>query len=182
MKAGIRNRIERANHHDSLIRDSAAKISGYNILISFSERVSLAAIRDIVRLCACEILELQLTVGETQMAFSIDPARINDRSLEKELTDELISNLKRHIATADAERTAKEYGPRHMAHAAQTHAAMSAALARTQESGIRFNGILIRSDASGLERVRQAFQSSILAVEFSPKNIRAFAIPLEVYK
>lgn len=181
MKEGIAERIQRAQDNYKIAlqkKSSASEIA----LVSLSRRINVHELKDALRTCKCELLEIHRTVGETQMTFGSNNEAVADSLFEGKVSKDFIKQLKSSMTVIEADRRSFANEPASLRWVLQQQAAFSDALALTRQKGFLLNGFLIRADVENISTMQDKLGSLVLAIEFMQGSRRFFAIPLEVYR
>jgi hypothetical protein len=180
MQQSIDARIARASEgyeKAAKVADPAARIVG---LVSLRERITLASLDQLRAACACQILAVQRTIGETQMGWGLTNEQLASATYMRNLEAEYKAQLESTIGDLEVELRQVPADSPQARYSRQKLAAFSNALAELRASGLMLNGVVFAATPPGLAKVRA--QAPVLAIEIMTGTQQAFAIPLEIYQ
>jgi hypothetical protein len=180
MRQSIDARIARASagyEKATKATDASAQLIG---LVSFSERLTPAHLTQLRAACACQIVEVQRTIGETQMAWNASAEQLSSEPFMRNLESEYRAHLESVISELEVELKQEPSDSPQSRYSRQKLAAFSTALAEARSGGVKFNGVVFAATPTGLAAIKA--QAPVLAIEIMTGSQRRFAIPLEIYQ
>ena len=178
MKEGIDERVQRADAWYAA--RLAEKAEGpQTALFSFSKRLDKDDLARLLDDCRCEVLQVQRTVGETQLSFGA-----HDLSTDKQYFADLATQFEKYLMNSLTEMDAdlKQADDTSRRWTLQRYSAYSKALTALRTDGMTFNGLMVRGTLPAIDALRAKAQPRVLAVELVPGTKLPFAIPLEIYE
>jgi hypothetical protein len=180
MRQSLDARIARASagyEKAAKTSDESAQIVG---LVSFSDRLTIAEVKHLRAACDCQVLELQRTIGETQMGWEVSAEQLSSEPYVQRIESEYRAHLEFVLGELEVELQREPADSPQSRYSRQKLAAFSSALAEARATGLKLNGVIFAAPPSGLAKIKS--QAPVLAIEIMSGSQHAFAIPLEIYQ